>query len=127
VGIVVSGIGLERMDPIVGLGVAALIGWRAFSIVRGAADVLTDAGMVDPDEITRVACSVPGVVGCHAVRSRGAGGRLQVDLHIGVDPGLTVREAHDIAEQVEKAVEENISAVEEVLVHVGVGQHGEER
>jgi cation diffusion facilitator family transporter len=123
VGIAASGIGLERIDPIVGLGVAALIGWRAFSIVRGAADVLTDAAMVDPDEITRVACSVPGVVGCHAVRSRGVGGRLQVDLHIGVAPELTVREAHDIAEQVEKAVEESVSEVAEVLVHVGVGRH----
>jgi cation diffusion facilitator family transporter len=123
VGIAVSRIGFERVDPIVGLGVAALIGWRALSIVRGAADVLTDAAMVDPDEITRVACSVPGVMGCHAVRSRAAGGRMQVDLHIGVSPDLTVRAAHDIAEQVGRAVEESVSGVEEVLVHVGVGRH----
>ena len=94
------------------------------SIVRGAADVLTDAAMVDPDEITRVARSVPGVVGCHAVRSRGVGGRLQVDLHIGVSPELTVREADEIAERVEKAVEDSVAEVAEVLVHIGVGSHG---
>jgi ferrous-iron efflux pump FieF len=120
VGIAVSGIGLERVDPLVGLGVAALIAWRAVSIVRGAADVLTDAAMINPDEITRIARSVPGVAGCHAVRSRGVGGRLQVDLHIHVSPELTVREAHAIAERVEKAVEDSVAEVAEVLVHVGV-------
>jgi cation diffusion facilitator family transporter len=122
-GIAASGMGLEQVDPIVGLAVAGLIAWRAISLVRGAAEVLTDVAMADPEEIRSVAGSVPGVLDCHAVRSRGSGGRMQVDLHIGVSPDLTVRAAHDIAEQVEKAVEEMVSEVAEVLVHVGVGRH----
>jgi hypothetical protein len=37
---------------------------------------------------------------------------------------LTVREAHEIAERVEKAVEDSVAEVAEVLVHIGVGSHG---
>lgn len=122
-GLAVSGVGLERVDPLVGLAVAGLIGWRALSIVRGAADVLTDAAMIDPARITAVARSVPGVVGCHAVRSRGAGGQSQVDIHIEVSPDLTIRAAHNIAEQVERTVKEQIEEVAEVLVHVGLPKH----
>lgn len=126
VGIAVSGAGLERADPLAGLGVAGLIGWRALSIVRRAADVLTDAAVIDPAAITAVARSVPGVTGCHAVRSRSAGGGLQVDIHIEVPPDLTIRAAHDIAEQVERAVKEQTTDVTEVLVHVGLESHADD-
>jgi cation diffusion facilitator family transporter len=89
VGIAVSGIGLERVDPLVGLGVAFLIAWRAFAIVRSAADVLTDAAMIDLTEIPRI--SRPSPAFSVATPSAAGSGRLQVDLHIEV--GLTaVRE-----------------------------------
>jgi cation diffusion facilitator family transporter len=118
-GIVCSELGLARVDPAIGLAVAGLIGLRAVRIVLGAADLLTDAALVDVNQILAVCNRVPGVVDCHAVRSRGGGGRVRIDLHIHVDPEMPVRDAHAIAAKVEVAIKEQVPEVAEVLVHIG--------
>jgi cation diffusion facilitator family transporter len=119
VGIIGSVAGVERLDPLVGLAVSSLIGFRAIRIVIGAADRLTDAAFVAVDELTQVASRVPGVLDCHAVRSRGGAGGARVDLHIHVDPEMSVRNAHRIAEQVDAAIKDRFPDVAEVLVHIG--------
>jgi len=117
-----SALGLPRVDPIVALGVAGIVAWRGWLVVRGAADVLTDAAAVDTDAIQVAALSVPGVDDCHSVRSRGEAGHVRVDLHIHVDPMLTVVEAHQIAVAVEERIRQLDLGIAEVLVHVGAGQ-----
>jgi divalent metal cation (Fe/Co/Zn/Cd) transporter len=69
--------------------------------------------------IAAVAAGVPGVVDCHAVRARGAAGRVRVDLHLHVDPAMRVVEAHALTETVAQVVQRQIPGVIEVLVHVG--------
>ncbi len=123
-GIICSELGLRRVDPAIGLAVSGLIGVRAIGIVLRAADLLTDAALADVDEITETAGHVPGVVECHAVRSRGGGGRIRIDLHIHVDPDLPVRQAHAVATQVEAAIRERVPNVVDVLVHVGAASTG---
>jgi cation diffusion facilitator family transporter len=118
-GILLSEAGLERADPMIGLAVSVVIGMRAFGIVARAADRLTDAALVDVGEVTHTASRVPGVVDCHAVRSRGSEGQVRIDLHIHVDPDLSVGQAHDIARAVEAAIKDSLGGVTEVLVHVG--------
>jgi divalent metal cation (Fe/Co/Zn/Cd) transporter len=118
-GILCSELGLPRIDPAIGLAVSGLIGLRAVSIVLGAANLLTDAALVDVEEIITVAGRVPGVIDCHAVRSRGGGGGIRIDLHIHVDPELPVHKAHAIAAEVEAAIRQQVSGVAEVLVHIG--------
>ena len=61
---------------------------------------------------------MPGVRGAHAVRSRGVGGRVWVDLHIQVRPTLSVEQGHDIASEVAEAVEEKLGRPADVTVHV---------
>jgi cation diffusion facilitator family transporter len=118
-GILCSELGLARIDPAIGLVVAGLIGARAARVVFGAASLLTDAALVDVDEIVRVCRGVADVVDCHAVRSRGGGGRIRIDLHIHVDPETPVRKAHAVAADVEAAIKQRIPGVVEVLVHIG--------
>lgn len=114
-----SALGMLRLDPIVALGVAAVVAWRGWLVVRGAADVLTDAAVVDTDAIEAAALSVPGVLDCHSVRSRGEAGHVRVDLHVHVDPKLTIVAAHQIAVAVERRVRQLDLGIAEVLVHVG--------
>lgn len=54
----------------------------------------------------------------HALRSRNIGPGLQVDLHIQLDPELTVRQGHAIAHEIEAALIERGPNVCDVLVHV---------
>jgi cation diffusion facilitator family transporter len=119
-GVVASSLGLFRLDPLIALGLAVVVASRAWGVIRSATAVLTDVTPVDVEQLRRVALTVPGVQGCHAIRSRGDTGRVRVDLHIHVNPDLTVREAHAIAKAVEAALIGRISGIVEVLVHVGM-------
>ena len=74
-----------------------------------------DAQMI---EIRRVALRVPGAKGVEKCFARKTGLRYHVDLHLEVEPELTVRESHDIATAVRIAVKERVQWVEDVLVHV---------
>jgi divalent metal cation (Fe/Co/Zn/Cd) transporter len=120
-GLVLFGAGFPWLDAIVALGVAGLVAWRGWGLVGASAAVLSDAAGADIDLIARMAASVAGVGDVHAVRCRGDLGRVRVDLHIHVDPDLTVAHAHAIARAVAERVTAGLGGVCEVLVHVGAG------
>jgi cation diffusion facilitator family transporter len=111
--------GIPWLDTSVSAGVAAFISWTAWSIIRGASRVLSDAAVADMDSIARVAGTVSGVLGCHKVRARGMSGMVRVDLHILVDPKMTVEESHHLVKEVERRIRDRLGGVTEVLVHVG--------
>lgn len=70
------------------------------------------------DEIRAVAKRVPGTLGIEKCFARKTGLRYHVDLHLEVDPDLTVRASHDIATAVRIAIKNDLDWVEDVLVHV---------
>lgn len=125
IGLVAVRIGIPIVDTLVSVLVAGAIGWSAWRIVRGASRALTDAAVGDVEKISAAARSVGGVVDCHQVRALGVGGMVRVDLHVTVDPAMTVAKSHEIAEEVEHLVRERIGGIVEVLVHVGAATaHG---
>ena len=79
-------------------------------------DTMPDAKQMS--EIRHAALCVPGAKGVEKCFARKTGLRYHVDLHLEVDPDLTVRESHDIATDVRIAVKTNVPWVEDVLVHV---------
>ena len=118
-GLVAVRLGFSVVDPVVSVIVAGIIARTAWGIVRGASHVLADGAVGDLKQIAKVAYSVAGVKGCHQVRARGTGGMVRVDLHITVDPEMTVAQSHNLAEEVERRIREQVGGVAEVLVHVG--------
>lgn len=111
-------LGVGRADAAVTLLIAGAIAWGAWSIVRDASLVLTDATASEPTRIEQAARSVPGVMGTHNIRSRRGEGRSWVDLHVQVDPGLRVDSAHEIASRVAQRVEAMLGDPSDVTVHV---------
>ena len=69
-------------------------------------------------QIRAVALSVPGASGIEKCYARRTGLKYHVDLHLEVDPEMTVRESHDIATRVRFAIKDNLRWVADVLVHV---------
>lgn len=118
-GLVAVRLGAPLVDSLVSVPIAGMIGWSAWRIARDASRVLTDAAVGDIGRIETAARSIEGVADCHQVRARGVGGSVRVDLHVTVDPEMTVAESHRIAEEVERRVREGVEGVAEVLVHVG--------
>ncbi|MCS4540952.1 MAG: cation diffusion facilitator family transporter [Euryarchaeota archaeon] len=120
IGLVGVKFGFLIIDSIAALAVTILIIRTGVRIGHEAIDVLLD---ISPrpeviKDIETTCLSVPGVKSCHAIRARKAGGRILVDLHIKVDPGLTVKESHKLATKAETRIKDKIAGIESVLTHV---------
>jgi cation diffusion facilitator family transporter len=70
------------------------------------------------DDIRKAAATVPDVMGVEKCFARKTGLQYHVDLHLEVDPDITVRASHDIAQRVRQRVCELLPWVADVLVHV---------
>jgi cation diffusion facilitator family transporter len=95
------------------LGVGARLLWEN---AQGLMD-----RQADPDLLASVraeALEVSGVLGVETLRIRKAGLEYLIDIHIEVDPDLTVREGHAIAHRVKDRLLHGTGPVRDVLVHV---------
>jgi len=111
-------LGYPKADPAIALLVAVAIVWTAVSVLRRADVVFSDSARLPIAEVCAAAFAVPGVRGCHTIRTRGTESEVLVDLHVQVDPGVTVAEGHHIAEAVERAISERFPEVTDVLAHL---------
>lgn len=105
-------------DPIVALLVTVAIIYAAWGVFKQASATLSDSARIPSAEICQVALEVPGVLGCHHARTRGLEAEVLVDLHVQVDPQLTVLQGHDIAENVERTICQRYEQVVDVLAHL---------
>jgi len=110
--------GWERLDALFGIAIAAYILWSALSIAREAGAVLMDTEL--PPEVSQhmhqLACEVPGVLGCHDLRTRISGTRWFVQLHLELPGQLPLSIAHALCDQVEEKIHQHYPRAE-VLVH----------
>lgn len=120
-GLVCTRLGVAWADPVIALALAVYVGWVALRLVLGASNVLADRAALDPEEVVRVAQAVPGVLDAHDVRTRGPEGAVFADLRVHVDPGMSVRAAHDVATAVEVALRSTFPGVVDIVVHVEPG------
>ena len=116
-GLVAVKLGWPWVDAIVALLVMIFIASTGWQILRRASDVLVDSAVLDTAEVERIALSVEGITSCHRIRSRGTGGNTYLDMHVQVDGGLSLEEAHRLGHLVESAVKKEL-CVSDVIVHV---------
>jgi cation diffusion facilitator family transporter len=112
--------GLLGTDAVAGVIIALFVFTVSYSIVKEASLVLMDACQCSAilTDIADVAKSVKRVRGVHDIRMRQIGPYLMGDMHVVVDPDMTVREADLIAVQVEQRVKEEFDAVTEIKVRI---------
>jgi cation diffusion facilitator family transporter len=111
-------VGLQKADGIVALLVAVVIAYTAFTVIKGVARTLGDAARLPEDEIIALAMSVPGVTGCHSIRTRGSQTQVAADLHVLAAPDTTIEQGHHLAHLVEAALRQNYPHLADVVVHV---------
>ncbi|MCI3947219.1 divalent metal cation transporter FieF [Pseudomonas syringae] len=110
--------GWQQLDAYFGLGIALYILWSALQIARETVSVLMDEEL-PADVSTRMlelACSVPGVLGAHDLRTRISGNHWFVQLHLELPGTLTLSVAHALCDKVADAIHEQFPKAE-VLVH----------
>lgn len=112
--------GLNYLDSIAAVAVAfmiAKIGWDlAWHSIRELVDTALDSERVEA--IRDTIQSVTGVRDLHLLRTRRMGADALVDVHIQVDPRLSVSEGHQVSEAVRARLIEEIDEVSDVMVHI---------
>jgi cation diffusion facilitator family transporter len=113
-------LGLDYLDAIAAVGVAlmvAKIGWDlGWESLHELADRALEQERVE--KIRKAILAVDGVRHLHLLRSRKVGHEALVDVHVQVDPWLSVSEGHMIAIAVEDAAKSSLDEVTDVTVHI---------
>ena len=115
-----GGPGCHAADHLAALGVAGLILWAACGLLWGSLQELMDR-QAEPEvleAVRREALAVPGVRGVEKLLVRKAGLEHLVDIHVEVDPAMSVREGHALGHAVKDRVLKQIVTVKDVLVHI---------
>jgi ferrous-iron efflux pump FieF len=110
--------GWTAADPLIGLFIGAVIAWGAFQILRGSYDELMDREFDEADRarIKEIVRAQGGVVSLHDLRTRRAGHRSFIQLHLELPPSMSLAEAHRISDEVEDAIKAAFPDAE-VLTH----------
>ena len=113
--------GADWIDPIVALVVAAAIVVSGMRILTRSSRVLVDEAL-PADEQRAIGEAVRafgprGVAGYHKLRTRRAGARRYVDLHVQFRAGTTLEDAHAIAHELQDAIRARVRGAD-VLIHL---------
>ena len=81
-------LGYPLLDPIGGLAIAILIARTSYEIAKDTSGILSDRAAIDEDHIRRTVMSVPEVLGCHHIRTRGSADHVFLDLHVWFPPAM---------------------------------------
>jgi cation diffusion facilitator family transporter len=116
----IGGKSYAAADDVAAIVAAGVIAWNGWRLLRPALDELMDTAP-DPEvvgQVRRIAETAPGVARVEKCLVRKVGYDYFVDMHVEVDPDMTVRRSHEIAHGVKDKIREQIPAVRDVLVHI---------
>lgn len=112
-------LGFPIMDAIVTLVIALFIAYAAYGIVADACKTLCDEAVIkDISQVTEVVMGVPGVRFCHKIRSRGRSDDINLDLHVHLDPDLSVKRSHALSHEIERQLKQALPDVSDVIIHI---------
>ncbi|MEA2474866.1 MAG: hypothetical protein QOE06_2781 [Thermoleophilaceae bacterium] len=118
--------GVEILDPLVALSVAAAIVWAGIRLITRSSRVLVDEALPD-DELRAIAKAVeqsgaPEVAGYHKLRARRAGSRRYIDLHVQFRSGTTLERAHEVSHELQTDIRRRVHRAD-VLIHLEPERH----
>ena len=112
--------GINAIDPLISVLIALKTIYSAFGLGKEVSNDLLDKAL-DPEDMQKIDTIIKRygkvIANGHHVRSRKGGTEKFVDMHIQVNPDLTVAEAHMIADMIEKEISETLGGAD-VQIHV---------
>ncbi|HBG26378.1 MAG: hypothetical protein A2Y10_11465 [Planctomycetes bacterium GWF2_41_51] len=120
IGAIASMFGFIYADQLAAIVVAVMIIWIAFKILFDAIGQFTARAVnaETNEQIKQIISSQTQIRNWHKLRTRTVGRELFMDLHIVVDPKLSIKEAHNIAEALENEMHRQISQPVNITVHI---------
>ena len=112
--------GLQYLDSVASVLVALMIAKIGWELGWRATSELVDAGLDEErlEAVRKTIREVGGVRAIHMLRTRTHGGHASADVHVLVDPFVTVSEGHLISVMVEQKLKREIDEITDVIVHI---------
>jgi cation diffusion facilitator family transporter len=110
--------GVPILDPLAGLVVAGFIGHAGYQIARATTGILSDRIVISDADLERVVMTVPGVLGCHRIRTRGASDHVFLDLHVWMPADLRLDEAHALSHVVKDRLMARYPQIADAVIHI---------
>jgi cation diffusion facilitator family transporter len=110
--------GYPLLDPIAALLVAGFIGHACWSIAQEASRILSDQIVLPEEQVRAVVQSVPHVIGCEKIRTRGAADHAFLDLHLWLEGSTPLREAHATSHVVKDRLMARFPQLADVVIHI---------
>ena len=128
-GIVLGGPRFAFLDHLTAVVLSSFLIVTSLRFLRDSANELVDRAPMRAtiESIERTISETSGVAGFHALRVRGAGGMLTLDVHVLVDPELSVVEGHDVATAVRDRILGCGCDVLDAIVHVEPARQEDEQ
>ena len=120
IGVIATMLGYPSFDALAAVAVALMVAKIGWDLLWQSLQELIDTAL-DPEKVEAIRetiMAVDGVRTCHMLRTRHSGSDALVDVHILVDPALSVSEGHQIGEAVRWRLIKTIDDVSDVTVHI---------
>jgi cation diffusion facilitator family transporter len=111
-------LGVPILDPLAALVVAGFIGYSGYQIARATTGILSDRIVIADTDIERVVRSVPGVLGCHQIRTRGSVDHVFLDLHVWLPADMRLTDAHDLSHLVKDRLMTRYPQIADAIIHI---------
>ena len=120
VGILFARNGYPIMDVVASLIICVFIVKASYDIFKDAVDKMVDKACDEETEreLKNFVEAQPGVLGVDLLQTRVFGNKIYVDLEIGADENSTLKESHQVAEQVHDKLEIQFPKVKHIMIHV---------
>jgi cation diffusion facilitator family transporter len=110
--------GVPILDPLAAIIVAGFIGYAGYQVARATTGILSDRIVISDADLERVVMGVPGVVGCHQIRTRGAADHVFLDLHVWMPPDMRLVDAHALSHVVKDRLMARYPQIADAVIHI---------
>ncbi|WP_456375147.1 cation diffusion facilitator family transporter [Thiolapillus sp.] len=120
VGVAGAMLGHGWLDLAAALIVGAMVAKIGWDLGWGAMRELVDESLEEDkvEQIRHIITGIPGVRSLHMLRTRRQGHEAMADVHVQVDPMISVSEGHMVAIAVEEQIKAGIEEISDVTVHI---------
>jgi cation diffusion facilitator family transporter len=111
-------LGYPIFDAAGALVVAVFIARAGLQIGLESSSILADRVVLEEEPVRRVVMSVPSVLGCHQIRTRGTFDHTFLDLHVWFASDTTLYEAHRLSHVVKDRLMETFPQIADAIIHI---------
>ena len=110
--------GVPILDPLAALVVAGFIGYAGYQVARATTRILSDRIVISASDLSEVVMGVPGVIGCHHIRTRGSADHVFLDLHVWLPPDMPLTQAHELSHVVKDRLIARFPQIADAVIHI---------